>query len=78
MFIEIKNNENKVLILNTDRMESIEEICDEKYRITCDKQSHVINKKEFIKIKQKLGLVANTTNNMTDQYNQLVKQLAGK
>jgi hypothetical protein len=76
MFVEIKKNK-KPLIVNIEKIESLEPITEDTWKLQCEHNSHEIDKSQVKIIKQKMGLLANNTAQI-DQYNQLIATLGTK
>ena len=76
MFVEIKKNK-KPLIVNIEKIESLEPITEDTWKLQCEHNSHEIDKSQVKILKQKMGLLATNTTQI-DQYNQLVATLGTK
>lgn len=76
MFVEIKKNK-KPLIVNIDKIESMEPITEDTWKLQCEHNTHEIDKSQVKILKQKMGLLATNTSQI-DQYNQLLASLGTK
>ena len=77
MFVEIKKNK-KPLIVNIEKIESLEPITEDTWKLQCEHNTHEIDKSQVKILKQKMGLIGTQQNTQVEQYNQLLASLGTK